>query len=140
MAATTVYLRGKCDWAKPTKVDPKYNNYTVDLYPDEASLQAFKMTDAQTKVTDTDKGKMIKLRRPHSKMVKDEVRIFGPVEVLDNKNQPFIGLIGNGSEVTCKVVVYDTVKGKGTRLEAMRVETLVPYEANNVVGTVDSPF
>jgi hypothetical protein len=52
---------------------------------------------------------------------------YTPPEVLDKDNQPFTKLIGNGSTVTCKVIIYDTIKGKGHRLEAVRVDDWVEY-------------
>ena len=41
--------------------------------------------------------------------------------------------IGNGSEVTIKVAAYSSVKGKGHRLEAVKVENLIPYEGGGAV-------
>jgi hypothetical protein len=37
-------------------------------------------------------------------------------------------LIGNGSKVKVSVAVYDTVKGKGQRLESIQVLDLIEYE------------
>jgi hypothetical protein len=142
MASMTVYVKGKCEWAKLTKPDPKYNNYTINMYLDPESVKVWKESEAQNK-TYTNKEtneEYITLRRPDFKLVGKEVMTFGPVEVLDKDNKPFTDLIGNGSEVTCKVTVYDTAKGKGTRLEAVRVETLVPYAKREVLGNVDLAF
>jgi hypothetical protein len=44
----------------------------------------------------------------------------------------FTDAIGNGSTVTAKLSIYDSKFGKGTRLEAVRVDEHVPYEGNKL--------
>jgi len=140
MATTTVYLKGTCKWAKMAKPDPKYNNYTINLYPDAASVALWKQSEAQTAFKTDEDGDYLVLRRPDFKLMGKEIVTYGPPEVLSKDNKEFSDLIGNGSEVICKVTVYDTAKGKGTRLEAVRVETLVPYAKREVLGNLDLPF
>ena len=83
----------------------------------------------------------ISLKRPHTKMIKDAIVTLGPPTVLDKDNNEYKEQtnVGNGSTVTCKVVVYDTVKGKGHTLEAVRVDDLVVFDKNEV-DVIDSPF
>lgn len=145
MATTTVYLRGTCKWAKLKQPDKKYNIWSIDLYPDEASLAALKKSGAQTKIRIDEKEDhqpFIRLRRDVTKLIKDKQTEFSPPELLDDKNKPLDVNVGNGSEVTCKLTVYDTSKGKGSRLEAVRVEKLVPYEGSGgvVINELDLPF
>lgn len=144
MAVATVYLKGKVNWAKLNKPDEKYGNYTVDLYPDEASKEAYAKSEAQTayKTNEDTKEQFLILRRPDVKLVGKELVKYGRPEVLDKDNQPWDmeNLIGNGSVVTCKLTVYDTAKGKGSRLEAVRVEEHVPYAKREVIGEVDLAF
>lgn len=127
MATKYVYLSGRTKWAKVRKPDEKYQNFQVPLYMDEKTLEVFDSLGLQlTKKEDTE-GTYVTFRRPVSKVIKNELVNFGPPKVLKPDNSEFNGLIGNGSEVTIKVAVYDTMKGKGHRLESVRVEKLVEY-------------
>ncbi len=117
-------------WAKVRKPDEKYQNYTIDLYMTPASWKEFKASGLSMTPKRSDEGEFVTFRRPESKLIKNEVVTFGPPSVLNPDETEFEGLVGNGSEVTIKVVVYDTMKGKGHRLEAIRVDKLVPYEGN----------
>lgn len=100
-------------------------------------------------------GKYFQLARPSFKMIKGAIVNFtGPViedkdgktivdyvnlegrrvYSYDNKDKANITrrgspiLIGNGSKAEVTVCVYDTFKGKGHRLEAIRVLDLVEYK------------
>jgi len=143
MATKTVYLSGTCKWAKLAKPDEKYNRYAINLYMDTKSEDVFKKSGMQNEVKkDKDGLAFISLGRPLEKLMKGEVVKFGPPVVLNVSNDPYpeddLPLIGNGSEVTCKVSVYDTMKGKGHRLEAVRIDNLVVYEGSE--DYPDAPF
>lgn len=62
--------------------------------------------------------------------IKKELVHFGPPKVIDKDGVPVTQLLGNGSEVVIKVVVYDSKKGKGHRLEAVQVHKLVVWEGS----------
>ena len=135
MATQVVYLSGIAKWCKNREPDPKYGNYEVDLYLDEESWLLFEGTGSRATPKEDDEGeKFIRLRRPHQREFKDELKIYGPPASFLN-GEPFTGNIGNGSKVTVKVEVYDTKKGKGTRWEAIRVDELVEYEGKEVVAS-----
>lgn len=143
MASKVFYFSGKCKWAKLAKPDAKYSNFGIDVYLDAKSWDAFKKSDLQLKVKKDDDGSYVSFKRPVSKLIKGELVEFGPVETLDAEGDalPDGTLVGNGSDVTCKVVVYDSMKGKGHRLEAVRVDTLVEYKNDYVGNEVEgSPF
>lgn len=153
MAQTETYIKGIAKWVKvfPGQEDKKYKFWGLDLYLDESQKEAFKNWDCELTLRDsTFKGYTetegypywIKLKRSTMKLIKDKVVNFDPPEVLGPDNTKWSGAaIGNGSEVTCKVVVYDTMKGKGVRLEAVRVDVHVPYAEKEVdTSNVDSPF
>jgi hypothetical protein len=103
-------------------------------------------------------GKYFQLVRPSFKMIKGAIVNFtGPViedkdgKVIvdyvnqegrrvysyDNKDKAGITrrgspiLLGNGSKVEITVAVYDTFKGKGHRLETIRVLDLIEYTRSN---------
>lgn len=145
MAQTTVYLRGIAKWAKLTTPDPKFKVYTLDLYPDDPSWELYHQTDLELKEREDDEGgKFIKIRRPVEKLIKGEIVTFGPPKTLvpDGDGVAELGdkLVGNGSRVVAKVVVYDTPKGKGHRLETVLVEELVEYDRGTVLQDEEYPF
>lgn len=127
MATKYYYLSGKCKWAKLRKPDDKYNNFQLPLYLDKKSLELYNTLGLGLKVREDDEGTFVTFKRPVAKMIKTELVEFGPPKVLNADNTEFDGLVGNGSEVTAKISVYDTFKGPGHRLETVRVEKLVEY-------------
>ena len=127
MATKFYYLKGKAKWVKARRPDEKYDNYTMNLYLDEGSQKIFEESGLQIEPKQDDEGTFYTFRRPHEKLIKKELVEFGPPKVFNADNTEFDGLVGNGSRVTIKVSVYDTVKGKGHRWESIRVEELVKY-------------
>lgn len=143
MANQIYYFRGVAKWAKVHEPDKKFNVYTLDLYLDEPSWAAFKDSGLQLKVRDSEDGEYIKLRRDAERIIAGDVVQIGPPDVYllkDGEKEKITSLIGNGSQVVCKVVVYDTDRGKGHRLEAMGVENLVEYEGATVMTEEEFPF
>ena len=128
MATQYVYFKGKAKWAKVFKPDQKYDYYGLDFYPDDP--EAFKQSGIQLQVNkDKEDGTtFFKVKRRPTQLIKGELVQFGAPHVFDDKNQPTQAAIGNGSEVTVKIALYDSQKGVGHRLESIRVENLVEYE------------
>ena len=157
MATQTYYFTGKCQWAKVYKgqEDQRYQNFGLDVELDEKNLAIYKESGIQThlqvsgeksqtgrEITWCDGRKgvtFVKFKRPVSKLIKGQLVNYGPPSVLDKDNQPFDKPIGNGSSVTCKVVVYDTAKGKGSRLETVRVDEWVEYKKDDAPAQVNVP-
>lgn len=138
MAQKTYYFSGKAMWAKVFQPDTKYGvKYTIDVVLDPASYDLFLSSGSRSKIRKDEKTgeTFVKFTRDESGFRKGEEVKFGPPDVLsaDGKT-PFTQLIGNGSQVTVKVEVYDSKHGKGTRLAAVRVDEHVPFEGNSVVG------
>lgn len=142
MATDMFYFKGKCNWAKLFKPDEKYDFYGLDFYPDD--VEAFQKTGTRLSPHKTEDGDVFfKIKRRPTTMIKGELVDLGKPKVFDKENQPLEKLVGNGSEVTVKIAVYDSAKGKGTRLESVRVENLVEYEGKGAdpQGEVpDIPF
>jgi hypothetical protein len=131
----TFYFTGEAQWAhvyeaKPT-YDKKGKEWTINLKLDEASAKLFADSGCQLK---TNKDGFKTFRRPTQKVIKDDLVDYAPPTVFDKNNAETTDLIGNGSTVTIKVEIYNTAKGKGHRLEAVRIEDLVVYEGNQVVS------
>lgn len=143
---TTYYLSGRANWAKvqtPVEAfDPnKPMEYKLDLVMDDKSWDLFEKSECQLKPKETDSGeRYVTLRCPTEALFSGKKENF-KVTVLDKDNQPYSGLIGNGSEVTCNVDIYQTKKGVGHRLRSVRVEELIPFEGGpRVANEIESPF
>lgn len=134
MATKFIDLTGKVKWVKTRKPDEKYNNWTVNFYPNDRSKRIYTDSGLQIRFKSDSDGDFLIFRRPTEKVIKGELVKFEPPKVWDSNNQPFDGIIGNGSEATVKVAVYDTKKGPGHRWEAIRVDKLVEYTPPAATG------
>lgn len=121
------YLSGKSKWARVYKPDEEYDNTYVVVYLDDESWEKFDKLGLGLQPKTDDEGRHVKFRRPMTKMIKGEAVEFGLPKVVDKEGKETNVLIGNGSTVTVKICVFDTRKGKGHRLEAVRIDELVEY-------------
>lgn len=130
MTQKTIVLTGTVKWAKVYQPDTKFGKkYTIDLYPDAASWEVFKKSGSRLTVRQDEEGTFLKISRNHEGTAKGEPVEFGPPPVFDSDGKTRITtLIGNGSTVTCKIEIYDSKYGKGTRLAALKVDELIEYE------------
>jgi hypothetical protein len=148
LATKEIYLTGKIKWAKGlAEMDEKFKSYSCAFYPTEKSLIDYKQLDLKTKFRMDDDGESFSLRRPDSKIFNDEVKKFGPPEVFMEINGVKTVVdplkLGNGSDVTVKIAVYDTGYGKGSRLEAIRVDNyieFIPMEKAEGNNNFNPPF
>lgn len=132
MSTTYHYFSGTTKWAKVRKPDDKYGNFQVPLYMDEANLKKFRELGLALSVKEDEDGSFVTFKRPKEKLIKGEIVNFGPPKVYNADNTEMTeGLIGNGSKITLKISMYDTVKGPGHRLESLRVDDLVKYESRD---------
>lgn len=126
--ATRVYkFYGKCQWAKVHTPDEKYGNYQIDVFLDGPSMDLFKKSGLQLRVKDYEGERFVGFRRVPKKLIKGEMVDFGKPKVTDAVGREIDDLIGNGSVVAVTVSVFDTVKGKGHRLDVVEVRKLVPF-------------
>ncbi len=129
--AKTHYFTGQCYWAKLDKPDEKYQYWGLDLRLDDENRKALKEAGLPLKVyTDKKEGwEYVRFRRPMQKPIKGELVDFEKPKIVDKDNNEYLDrpVIGNGSYVTCKVLVYTSDKGTGHRLEAVRLDKLVEY-------------
>lgn len=136
MSTKRITLSGKSDWCKPYAFqldtefvdnskgpDPRGGNYSTGLILDDASKLLFSALGARAKAPE---GRLM-LRRYERHPVLGEL---GPVIVNGVGIEPPT-LIGNGSDITCEVDVYDyTFNGrpsKGLRWVSVTVDKLVEY-------------
>lgn len=129
MPTAFIQLNGTCKWAKVQKnqLDPKFKNWTICLYPTKESIETFMKSGLSMGFKEDEDGRYLTFRRPESKLFGKELVEFDPPGVWLN-GAPYKGSIGNGSAVTLKVEVFDTAKGKGHRLDGVRVDNLVEYK------------
>ena len=127
--------------------------WQINFYPfDEAEWTKFKETGLELKVReDGEGGKFVTFRRQTQKLIKDNIVLFSPPEITgavtvlyqdaagnsirsynkgDNVKVNIVGEqvpIGNDSVALVNISVYETIKGKGHRLENIKVLDLVEY-------------
>lgn len=143
MSTHIYYFTGPCLWAKTDVPDQKFKRYTIDVSLDEKSQDKFKDSGLQLEARKDEKtgNEYYRFSRPVNKVLKDKLVTFGPPTVLNSEGVEFNGRINNGSTVTVKVSVYDTMKGKGHRLEAVRIDEM-EGNSNEVIidDDIDMPF
>ena len=134
----TYFFSGKCKWARLNIPDEKYKRYKINVYLDEASKKKFAESGSMLEWRRDEDGEFITFGRPESKLMRGEIVKFGPPEIVDSNGVALEEYVGNGSDVTVKVSIYDYTfgkkVGKGTRLEAVRVNNLVPYVKQDKSG------
>lgn len=146
MATKHYIFKGITKWCKVRTPDEEYQNYQVPLYMDEQSWADFEASGIQLKVKkDKETNEpFVTFKRKHAEYnnFKKENQINGPPKVLvlqeDGTYTPLGDdvLIGNGSEVSVKVEVYDTKAGVGHRLLSVGVSKLIEYKPNTVESNV----
>lgn len=141
MATKFHYWSGTCKYAMLKSPDTKFDPdgaYKIKLYPTDESWKDIVDSGIQTRKSHDEDGDFITIQRRVRQTIQNKSTIFGPPQVLDTNGKSVEEYVGNGSTVTCKVAVYDTRMGKGHRLEAVRVDHLIPYQ-KNAMPPADSP-
>lgn len=129
MATETVYITGKCKWAKLKTPDTAFDEqgwYSINVYPDADGWAKLKAVKSSLRKREDEDGEFVGFRRKVAGPAWEPV--LGPPKVVDKDNNIFDGLVGNGSTVTVKVDFYPAGKYVGHRLETVRVDNLVVYE------------
>lgn len=131
MAQKTLYLSGVAKYVAVHQPSKDYDNYAIGVSLDDESIQKIKESGSQATIKEEN---TVYFRRPHLKVFKGQTEptIFGPPKVFDERENVFTESFGPGSEVIVKVVVYDTKKGAGTRLEAIKVMNAVASDYDRV--------
>lgn len=155
MATTHIYVPGKIMWAKGLNIiDKEYGTYNAQLIVDEAQKNTLVNAGCQAEFKAKDGNFLFKIKKDSTRIIYDpetkEKRTVdaSPPEVfLTSPEGQRIDLdpktVGNESDVTAKLELYDTRKGgKGTRLLSVRVENLIEYKPVEVIGAdnMGEPF
>jgi len=143
-----IYVKGKSKWMNHNRLD-KYGRWSHVLYPDTESLEKIRELQAEgvkNQIKKDEDGYFIRFTRPPEMdkflpgIGKKKVALEPP-KVVDKDNHPIENLVGNGSDVTTKLEVYEhgtppppggtkPGKAKAIRWMATRVDNLVPYSPN----------
>jgi hypothetical protein len=149
---TTTYHKftGKCQWAKVTDAtkDLVHEKYSIDVFLDGAALKAFNALKLRNKIKMTDEGAAyVSFTRKFTKTMKGELVTFSPPVIYDKDEKVLendVPLIGNGSVVSVKISVYETMfEGKpvkGHRLEAVKIIELVEFVPTSQGPLSEMPF
>ena len=149
-----VYVKGKSKWFRhlsPEEFRGK-SSWKHTIYLDNESLE--KVRDLQAEgvknvLKKDDDGYYTSFSRPTHMSWKDkktgEARTLAldpPVVRLANTNSPFLGMVGNGSDIETKLEVYTHSvpgggKAKAARWLATRVDTLQPVSPTG--ATIPAP-
>jgi hypothetical protein len=131
-----VYLSGKAKWCKLFEPD-EYNGvkkWKMDFFPDPKSFEVLKASGSRKHIKSDDDGRFVRLDRPvvvdFAKKGRTDLEAPRVIDAEGADWDPKVK-IGNGSEVTVQIDVYDTKMGKGTRLEGVRIDVLVPFEGDD---------
>jgi hypothetical protein len=127
MATNIYYFSGTAKFPRLGSTDD-WGNYSIGVILDPPSQAEFDVSGLRLQPREYDGDTFITFRRPDSKPIKGEIVKFGAPKVIDAAGTPVTALVGNGSKVTVKVAVYDSLKGKGHRLDTVRVDELVEYK------------
>lgn len=117
---------GTAKWARLFKPDPKYGNYTIDVYLDDKSKKAYVKAGCRMKFREDAEGVFVTFRRNPTQTDFDGAPRGAP-RVVGPDGEVFDQIVGNGSEVSVLCETYDTKSGLATRLNAVRVDKHVPF-------------
>jgi hypothetical protein len=154
-----VYLSGKVKWAKGLLAPSQWKKYGCKLNLDNPSLSIvldLKKKGIKNELTKDEDGYWINLSRPSEINIKGSMQGMLPPVVVTNDDPPIPWnqdkMIGDGSDITCKVAVRNWkspfgVPGVSIRLESVRVDNLVEFttdhwpekEAKQIKGLAEAP-
>lgn len=136
------FLQGKAKWFRPDKPN-QWGKYEHVLYLDAKSVDIIRELQTSTEqvqgiknvLKKDEDGYFIRLARPASKTIKGRIVTFNPPLVFekDGKTPLKNVYVGNGSDVTTKIEVYQHRvpaggHAKALRWESTRVDNLIPFE------------
>ncbi len=139
-------LQGKLHWHNLAQLNDE-GEWKLTLYPDQPSLDKINKLKEEgllNALRKDDEGYNMTFKRVHKRKLRSgkEMTLTAPV-VVDKNSKPIDGYgLGYGSDVTIKLQVYkyskpggSGVKGTAARLEAVRVDNLVPFEIKRDLNT-----
>lgn len=141
----TVYLdlSGKGNYVNVTRVDD-YGKWGCMLYPNPESIDKIKkmkegwfegVEGIKNELKLDENGEYMRFGRKQKHETRTKTMVFPPPLLLDKDGKTPLQntLVGNGSDITITIELYFFKKpnkglGSATRLQAIRVDNLIPYE------------
>lgn len=131
-------IRGKAKWAKVTGAphfgyEDKFKEWSIDVYPEEESLERLIAEGLKDKIKDKGNGPYITFKRKELKAdgsPNQPIRIVDHQgDVLQDKDTPCKLKIGNGSIVNVNFAINDYSKTqKNVAILSMQIWDLVKFE------------
>ncbi len=130
-----VYIQGKVSWFR-NKMPNQWDKYSVQIHPNPKDLEVIRDLQARglkNTIKKDDDGYFTTFSRPVSKQYQNhKVQTFAPPTVTDKDGNIYEGQVGNGSDATLKLEVYEHAtpaggKAVAARWTAARIDNLVPY-------------
>lgn len=139
-------LRGKTKFFRPHSLS-QFNKFEHVLYPIPEDVE--KIRELQTRglmntLRKDEEGYNINIGRPPEITVRGMKKALPPIVITDKDDKPFTDNVGDGSDVTTVVEVYDfTPKGMplgskkkvAWRWSSSRIDNLVPFEKKDLTAT-----
>lgn len=133
----SVFLKGKAKWVRVHKPN-QWDKWTCTLYPDPDSLTKIlelKKQGLKNTLRRDEDGEHMVFNRPTQKVIRGKLIPFAAPEAFGENSRLLHKelQIGNGSDVTIKLEVYEHGtpnggKAKAARFESIKVHNLVPFE------------
>lgn len=132
----SVYIQGKVSWVKYVTPDPMYNKWSVQIHPNQEGIE--KIRELQTEGVKNqfkkdEDGYYINFSRPTERKIKGKIVGMTPPVVLNQDGTPMDGVaIGNGSDATLKLEIYQHPtpsgsKAKAARWAGLKIDNLIPF-------------
>jgi hypothetical protein len=135
MATYTAIWQGKVKYCRPLTLDEMGNDYATQFYPNKQALDEIQALingspPIKNKLKqDEDGNYYIRLSCKPTKVIKGVTKEFRVVVLEADGMTAMSRPIGNGSDVTVEVEVYNYRQGEGKaiRWKQIRVDNLVEY-------------
>lgn len=161
MATNYINVKGTLAWAQVYEPDEYAGDkrWKVSFYPfDGNEWEKLRKAGVQLESREDKEGKsFVVLRRACKRLFGDDVTFFSPPHITGAVNVAYVNkgtddlvrshkkgdgveieqvgervLLGNGTVAIANIAVYDTAKGKGHRLEALKILDLVEFNPDRV--------
>jgi len=136
LASEFIDVQGKVSWLHAVNFN-RFDKWSVTLHPDTRSLEVIRDLQAQgikNQMKKDDDGYYIQFSREPTKLMRGKVVAFPAPKVVDKEGKPIDGSgVGNGSDATVRLEVYqhgtpNGGKAKAARFDSIRIDALVPFD------------
>lgn len=133
-----IYIKGKVSWFRAKQTN-QWNKYSVQIHPVHEDLEVIRGLQSRglkNVIKKDDDGYFVNFTRPVTKQYKSgKVQTYAPPQVFDKDGNLYEGQVGNGSDVTLKIEVYEHDNQAGgkavaARWVSARIDNLVPFETD----------